>query len=633
MHLGKPAARRAAGGWDRAGPAGWGLDILRRRLRSNSRTPWLSATLPEPNQAERAHRRVGGTRQRSLCHGLTLQTSPQWHEAEMKVYEDVFYFPVRLWRVQRHFCGWGRGGLVKLRQPVKRGGWQHCVTFPLADAVSSLPELSLPRVGCLIGKCILLHLGYVGLDKRVQIMQFHEQLARVKAKLAKAKSADKNFKVFGASSHKYNLNRPATSQEVLAFETEYGVHLPEAYRAFITHIGNGGSSHADSAAGPFYGVYPLGENVDELVYTNTKEALVNPCIIHPKMSDEYWKSLTKIIDENDNISDNDFEQELSKIYAGILPIGSQGCAYLHGIILNGPHQGRIVYLDVDRQKPQFAFENNFLDWYERWLDEVISGELRNDGPSWFGYCKGGSPNELWTSYLCSSSLEDKRDSLNGLLNKSLLPTEIINQIGLVIDDAPEDRGSLIQLICKSDYEHSKPYLIELAKTNLLSVFKFVYWYAKNNSLEWLNFIRDNIERINDEETFRFCTYLLKETQADYSRLIIPFTKSEKENIRVQAFYTLGQLANKKNYLETFIEGLKDESNRVVHSTLQALDGVKDERLLEYYKYLAEKFPVEKDYVLSNLNHRLADYGLTNKTILGMRFNGIQGKAKWFEIWK
>ena len=152
-------------------------------------------------------------------------------------------------------------------------------------------------------------------------MQNHEQLQRVRSKLAKAKSNDKNFKVFGASAHKYSLNRPATSQEVLAFETEYGIHLPEAYRAFITHIGHGGSSHADSAAGPFYGIYPLGENVDELVYTNTKEALVNPCVIFPKMSDEYWKSLTKNIDDNNDISDNDFELELGKIYAGILPIG------------------------------------------------------------------------------------------------------------------------------------------------------------------------------------------------------------------------------------------------------------------------------------------------------------------------
>lgn len=464
-------------------------------------------------------------------------------------------------------------------------------------------------------------------------MQFNEQLQRITSKLVKAKNADKNMKVFGASGHKYKLNRPATVCEVVSFETGYGIQLPECYRAFITHIGNGGDSHAASAAGPFYGIYPLGKNVDELVYTNTKDCFINECIIYPKMSDEYWYSLTKNIDENENISDGDFEQEISKMYAGILPIGSQGCAYLHGLVLNGPYKGRIVNVDAERQKPQFAFENNFLDWYERWLDEVISGQLLTDGPSWFGYCRGGLADELWVSYLSSQSLDDKGDCIIGLLNKNLLPTEIVNRIELAIGDNPEDRVRLIQLLCKSDYEKSKPYLIELATADLLSVFKFVYWYAKNRSHEWLNFIEDNIDRIGDEETFRFCTYLLRESHTDYSRLLIPFTKSDKDSIKVLAFYTLGQLANKKDYLGTFIDGLKDDSNRVVHTTLQALDGVKDERLLEYYKYLAEKFPVEQEYILSNLNHRLADYGLTNKSILGMRFDRLTRKAKWFEIWK
>lgn len=343
--------------------------------------------------------------------------------------------------------------------------------------------------------------------------------------------------------------------------------------------------------------------------------------------------MTKNIDDNDDISDDDFEQELCRIYAGILPIGSQGCAYLHGLVLNGPYKGQIVNADAERQKPRFAFENNFLDWYERWLDEVISGELLTDSPSWFGYCKGGSPNELWASYLSSNSSIDREDCIVGLLNKNILPKEILNQAELAIGGNPEERVSLIQLLCKSDYEKSKPYLIELAKADLLSVFKFVYWYAKNRSFEWLTFIEENINRIDDEERFRFCTYLLRETHIDYGRLLIPFTKDDKEGIKVQAFYTLGRLANKKDYLETFIGGLKDESSRVVHSALQALEGVKDGRLLEYYKYLAEKFPVEQDYVLSNLNHRLADYGLTNKSISSMRFDGLNGKAKWFEIWK
>lgn len=79
-------------------------------------------------------------------------------------------------------------------------------------------------------------------------------------------------------------------------------------------------------------------------------------------------------------------------------------------------------------KPQFAFERNFLDWYERWLDEVISGELVRDESSWFGYNKGGSEEELLTCYLSTPDLEEKADCLAGLFNKKLLKDQTLIQI-------------------------------------------------------------------------------------------------------------------------------------------------------------------------------------------------------------
>ena len=40
-------------------------------------------------------------------------------------------------------------------------------------------------------------------------------------------------------------------------------------RAFATEIGNGGPSFRGSSAGPFYGIYPLGECIDELLANPT----------------------------------------------------------------------------------------------------------------------------------------------------------------------------------------------------------------------------------------------------------------------------------------------------------------------------------------------------------------------------
>lgn len=442
---------------------------------------------------------------------------------------------------------------------------------------------------------------------------YSKQIQRIKTKIPEAKRADRRCKVFGASSHKYEISKPVTQYEVSAFEMKYSIELPACYKAFVLQIGNGGIGYNGSAAGPFYGIYPFGTRVNELIYDNTEKYLKNDSVIYPGMTDDYWKELVKNIEEND-LSDDDFEEAMGVIYGGVLPFGSQGCSYLHGIILNGQYKGRVVNLDVDRQKPHVAFEANFLDWYERWLDEIVSGELLKDGPSWFGYSKGGSEEELLDSYIASDDKKSREDCLAGLLDKNALKEETLKRVENLIENSAEHKLPLIKLLCKSSYEKAKPYLLELIKDDLLSVFQFVFWYAKNNSNEWLSIITENVSRINDKETFRFCTYLLEESKINYGDIVIPFTKSEDEEIRSQAFYSLGKLPDKKQYIEIFIEGLKDNNNKVLLYVLQALSNVKDDRLLKYYREIAERFPEEQDYILSNLNYRLAEYGLTNRTV-------------------
>lgn len=96
---------------------------------------------------------------------------------------------------------------------------------------------------------------------------FSQQLIRIKKKLLTAKHLDKGLKVFGADHHKYLINKPATLKDVLQFEATYSIQLPKCYRSFLLNIGNGGISHSGSGAGPYLGIYPLGEDVGELTYS------------------------------------------------------------------------------------------------------------------------------------------------------------------------------------------------------------------------------------------------------------------------------------------------------------------------------------------------------------------------------
>lgn len=461
---------------------------------------------------------------------------------------------------------------------------------------------------------------------------YEEQINRIREKLPLAKAADTSLKVFGADQHKYAIGRPATEAEVYAFEQRYSISLPQCYRSFILQIANGGTNHDKSAAGPFYGIYPLGKNVDELLSEASEEHLKADCILTPVLTDQQGKSL---VHADEHLTDQDYDELTHKLFAGVLPVGSQGCAYLHGLILNGPYRGRVVNLDIDKQKPHFTFEKNFLDWYERWLDEIISGELIREDADWFGYSKGGSEEDLLKVFVNSSDFEERSECLRGLLNKKRLSPEGLDKVlGLIATTTEKEKILLIQALCKSDYEIAKPFLVNLIQSNLLSVLQFIHWYAPSKSAEWAAQMAENMHRIDDDETFRFCTYVLKAGAVNYGHLIAPFTKNDNEHIRNQAFYALGQLNNKQIFIDDFIHGLNDESTNVLRTSLQALEGVKDDRLLSQYKKIAERFPEEQDYILVNLNHRLKEYGFNNKTVLNREVSGEKSRAgKWYQFWR
>ncbi|MDC8002628.1 SMI1/KNR4 family protein [Aureisphaera galaxeae] len=241
---------------------------------------------------------------------------------------------------------------------------------------------------------------------------YTEQVDRICYKLKKARKKDTGYKVFGSSHHKYKIGKVIAESEVSSFEEKYKVALPECYKSFVTRIGNGGVSHSNSAAGPFYGIYPFAENIHEIVVP-AKIFLSNEVKIYPNMSDAYWDELTYRVENDEDISENDYDEELSKIFGGILPIGSQGCSYVHGLVLQGVNKGKVVNLDISLQKPQFTFEDNFLDWYERWLDEVISGKLINDGPNWFGYSER-SLEDIQNR----EALDDQIEDSNGQIKES-----------------------------------------------------------------------------------------------------------------------------------------------------------------------------------------------------------------------
>ena len=441
-----------------------------------------------------------------------------------------------------------------------------------------------------------------------------EQLHRIQQKLAQAKAADKNLEVFGADAHQYHLNPPVSEAEVLAFEKKYGVQLPECYRAFMLTIGDAKAKKSDFIAGPYFGLYAFGTSVDSLLYEKIETYLKAPCNLSPDMTQEEWETLSDPLlfsEEEEEEDDDKYFAELAKVFGGLLPLGSQGCTYEHALVLNGKYAGRVVNVDLDLAQPKFAFEANFLDWYERYLDEVISGQLIDDRPTWFGYHRGEPAEVLLNEYEHTTDRKTQTDCLEGVYHKKPpLEPALLDKIEKLIALNNEDRDFLIEILSQSSYERAKPYLQDLVTKDPKKVFQFVWWYAKDHCAEWVSVVKELLPTITDERTFDFATYLLTEGDDNFEKVILPFTDNENPQIRSTAYYTLGKSKKREQYLDTFIKGLQETDTGVLCTVMQALSEVTDERLLPYYKAIAKRFPEEKDYVLSNLEYRLASFGLT-----------------------
>ena len=441
-----------------------------------------------------------------------------------------------------------------------------------------------------------------------------EQLHRIQQKLAQAKAADKNLEVFGADAHQYHLNPPVSEAEVLAFEKKYGVQLPECYRAFMLTIGDAKAKKSDFIAGPYYGLYAFGTSLDSLLYEKIETYLKAPCNLSPDMTQEEWETLSDPLlpsEEEEEEDDDKYFAERAKVFGGLLPLGSQGCTYEHALVLNGKYAGRVVNVDLDLLQPKFAFETNFLDWYERYLDEVISGQLIDDHPTWFGYHRGEPAEVLLNEYEHTTDRKTQTDCLEGVYHKKPpLEPALLDKIEKLIALDNEDRTFLIEILTQSSYERAKPYLQDLVTEKPKKVFQYIWWYAQDHCADWVSVVKELLPTITDERTFDFATYLLTEGDDNFEEAILPFTDNVNPQIRSTAYYTLGESKKKEQYLDTFIKGLQETDTGVLCTVMQALSGLEDKRLLPYYKAIAKRFPEEKDYILSNLEHRLASFGLT-----------------------
>ncbi len=191
--------------------------------------------------------------------------------------------------------------------------------------------------------------------------------------LKAAAEIDKDFKLFGASKHKYRLNAPISSDLVRATEEKYGFTLPEDYFRFITEIGDGG-------AGADYGLYSFGNFISKELYPaieKSRRKLREPFEVRPMTAED---------NESSALADGYFDRNREKCFfdprylddefdglpTGFLAIMTHGCTYDVGLALNGEHRGKVF--DIDYEGDFVLTANSFEEFYQSWLDKISNHE-------------------------------------------------------------------------------------------------------------------------------------------------------------------------------------------------------------------------------------------------------------------
>jgi Leucine-rich repeat (LRR) protein len=201
---------------------------------------------------------------------------------------------------------------------------------------------------------------------------------RIKDKLNQLILADTKQTVFGTQAylnhtdigHHYKLLPPATQDEIDLFESTHKVSLPYEYKAYLTHIANGG-------AGRYYGLYSLAIGAEQArkYSTETTKKIEDSLSIDFPITNEDFQNFIEYLDtcKEDGDDDEIVYPALPEDLTGVIFLSDYGCGWSYILVVKGEQIGT-VWMHGYELRPCFSNDKQwgFFDWYESWLDQCLS---------------------------------------------------------------------------------------------------------------------------------------------------------------------------------------------------------------------------------------------------------------------
>lgn len=172
------------------------------------------------------------------------------------------------------------------------------------------------------------------------------RLDQIEKKLSILRDLDSNFKIFGASKHRYRFGSVLSQMQLAAICDPLGMTLPVEYAMFITSLGNGGP-------GPDFGLYSLDEALRRAGTRNWSVEFPHRTAWQPLFGGHTWSSL-KAAGQLTDYMNTPIKHEQEESYRlwqdyyyssdhtqGSLPISDGGCGHEALLIIGGTESGAI----------------------------------------------------------------------------------------------------------------------------------------------------------------------------------------------------------------------------------------------------------------------------------------------------
>lgn len=395
------------------------------------------------------------------------------------------------------------------------------------------------------------------------------QLQRIREKLQLARDYPRRSRIEGADVHGFELGATVYRSSIESFEQRIGVPLPHEYRRFLTTVGNGGAFPSGRLAelpdvsvdGPVIALDPAVPLDDALIAHLRAECTATPD------DDEYGTG--------DADATND----------GILPIADNGFRWSGGnyigLVLNGPFVGRLVACHpAGLRQPVFLWESNFLDQYERWLDEILADDharlggehLRTTG--WFR--PRGTQEQLLAGFLGATDEGRAEAHLLALRDLDELSATTLAELTVALYGGSPHATSLLGTMVQHDKRRAAPVLVDWLPEDLPAVCSALSGCPANYIDEFADLI---VEQLLDTD---FATaaagtravvaaeFALKDSSASLARRLEHFARHRNDVTRLDVIRLLRRVYRPKDFIGVVATSFEDRNPEHLVALLDVL---------------------------------------------------------------